>query len=118
MRGFGTEELVACYERGVFPMSEGRDDPSIFLIDPDERGVIPLDAFHIPKSLAKTVRRDAFDELVGRGVSIERFGLEPPGRCEAAVPQLHVAIGREHRECLEQAVERRGTGAQQRVAPP
>ena len=66
MRGFGVRELLACYARGVFPMAESRDDPRIFLLEPDERGVIPLDAFHLPKSLAKTVRRDVFHITVDR----------------------------------------------------
>ena len=66
MRGFGVEELLACYARGVFPMAEARDDPRIFLLNPDERGVIPLDQFHIPKRLARTVRRDPFELTINR----------------------------------------------------
>jgi leucyl/phenylalanyl-tRNA--protein transferase len=61
MRGFGVEELISCYARGVFPMAEARDDPRIFLLDPDERGVIPLDGFHIPKSLRRTIKRNVFE---------------------------------------------------------
>ena len=41
--GFGPEDLLACYARGVFPMAESRDDPRIFIIEPEQRGVIPLD---------------------------------------------------------------------------
>jgi leucyl/phenylalanyl-tRNA--protein transferase len=66
MRGFGVKELLGCYARGVFPMAESRGDPRIFLLDPDERGVIPLDGFHIPRSLKKTVRRDVFHVTVDR----------------------------------------------------
>lgn len=53
---FGPEELLACYARGVFPMAEARDDPRVFLVEPDQRGVIPLDRFHIPSRLRRTVR--------------------------------------------------------------
>lgn len=60
MRGFGAQDLIDCYARGVFPMAEGRDDPRIYLLDPDERGVLPLDGFHIPRSLKKTVRQDLY----------------------------------------------------------
>jgi leucyl/phenylalanyl-tRNA--protein transferase len=60
MRGFGADELLDCYARGVFPMAEARDDPRIFLLDPDERGILPLDKFHIPRSLKKTVRQDVY----------------------------------------------------------
>ena len=59
--GFGPEELLACYARGVFPMAESRDDPRVFIVEPDQRGVIPLDAFHIPSRLRRTVRAEPFD---------------------------------------------------------
>lgn len=42
-------------------MADSRDDPRIFLLDPDERGVLPLEAFHVPRRLARTVRADLFD---------------------------------------------------------
>ena len=47
--------------RGVFPMAEARDDPRVFIIEPDQRGVIPLDAFHIPTRLRRTVRSEPFE---------------------------------------------------------
>lgn len=56
-----TPELVLhAYASGVFPMSEGRDDPEIFWVDPGERGVIPLDGFHISRSLAKQMRKGGY----------------------------------------------------------
>lgn len=57
---FGTEDLLNCYRRGVFPMGDSRDDPSLFLVDPDQRGIIPLDGFHIPKRLKRTVKQDIY----------------------------------------------------------
>ena len=66
MRGFGVEELLACYARGVFPMAESRTDSRIFLLEPDERGIIPLDQFHISRSLRKTVKSDIFTITVNR----------------------------------------------------
>ncbi|MFN3315027.1 MAG: leucyl/phenylalanyl-tRNA--protein transferase, partial [Hyphomonas sp.] len=57
---FGPEELLACYRRGVFPMADSRDDPRLFLVDPDTRGILPLDAFHIPKRLKRRVCQDPF----------------------------------------------------------
>jgi leucyl/phenylalanyl-tRNA--protein transferase len=59
--GFTADDLIACYKRGVFPMAEARDDDRVFLINPDLRGVIPLDGFHIPRRLARTVRADLFE---------------------------------------------------------
>lgn len=53
--------LLRAYMAGIFPMAESRDKPEIFWVDPEDRGIIPLDNFHISKSLKKTVRRGAFD---------------------------------------------------------
>jgi leucyl/phenylalanyl-tRNA--protein transferase len=61
MTGFTADDLVACYRRGVFPMAEARDDARVFLIDPERRGVMPLESFHIPRRLARTVRANPFD---------------------------------------------------------
>jgi leucyl/phenylalanyl-tRNA--protein transferase len=61
MDTFGARELLDCYARGVFPMADAREDARVFLIDPERRGVIPLDAFHIPRRLARTVRAEPFD---------------------------------------------------------
>ena len=49
--------LLQAYRAGVFPMSESRDDPEVFWVEPRQRGIIPLDGFHISRSLAKTLRR-------------------------------------------------------------
>ena len=57
---FGPDDLIACYARGVFPMAEDRDDPTVRLIDPALRGVIPLNRFHVSHRLARTVRSDTF----------------------------------------------------------
>lgn len=57
---FGTEELLNCYRRGMFPMADSRDDPSLFLVNPEIRGILPLDAFHIPKRLKRRVCQDPF----------------------------------------------------------
>jgi leucyl/phenylalanyl-tRNA--protein transferase len=54
------EILLRAYAMGIFPMSDGRDDPEIHWIDPRRRGVLPLDGFHISRSLAKRIRSGAF----------------------------------------------------------
>jgi len=54
------ELLLTAYRRGIFPMSESRDDPEVFWVQPRMRGVLPLDQFHISRSLAKTMRRGHF----------------------------------------------------------
>ena len=80
MRGFGAQDLIDCYARGVFPMAEGRDDPRIYLLDPDERGILPLDHFHISRSLRKTVRQDLVQ------VSIKVGLLDVVAGCAAPAP--------------------------------
>ena len=53
--------LLRAYAAGIFPMAEDADDPEVFWVDPDERGVLPLDAFHLSHRLRKTVRQDLFE---------------------------------------------------------
>ena len=60
------ELLLQAYAVGVFPMAEGRNDPRLFFVDPDHRGILPLDGFHISRSLRKTVRRRVFDVVWDR----------------------------------------------------
>ena len=57
MSSFGPEDLLNCYRRGVFPMADARDDPRVFLMDPELRGIIPLDHLHISRSLSKFMRK-------------------------------------------------------------
>ncbi|MEM1088027.1 MAG: leucyl/phenylalanyl-tRNA--protein transferase [Pseudomonadota bacterium] len=57
---FGIEDLLNCYRRGVFPMADSRHDPRIFLMDPDQRGILPLKTFHVPRRLRKFIRKDPF----------------------------------------------------------
>lgn len=56
-RGFGPDDLTACYRRGVFPMSDARDDDFMFLVEPDMRGIFPLDGLHISRSMRKFMRQ-------------------------------------------------------------
>ena len=53
--------LLRAYSIGLFPMADSADDPELFWVEPELRGIIPLDDFHVSKSLAKTIRRTPFD---------------------------------------------------------
>ena len=53
--------LLRAYSIGLFPMADSADDPELFWVEPEIRGVIPLDGFHVSHSLAKTMRRRPFD---------------------------------------------------------
>lgn len=53
--------LLKAYSVGVFPMAESADDPALYWIEPEERGVLPLDGFHVSHSLKKSVRHAGFE---------------------------------------------------------
>jgi leucyl/phenylalanyl-tRNA--protein transferase len=53
--------LLRAYAAGVFPMAESADDPELFWVDPRRRGILPLDAFHVPRRLRRVVRRRLFE---------------------------------------------------------
>ncbi len=61
MAGLTPQLLLGAYASGIFPMAESRNDPDLYWIDPDMRGVIPLDRFHIPRRLRRTLRANPFD---------------------------------------------------------
>src|SRR3954454_18742387 len=58
--------LLRAYEIGLFPMAEDADDPGIHWIEPERRGIIPLDRLHVPHRLARTVRSDRFRVEIDR----------------------------------------------------
>jgi leucyl/phenylalanyl-tRNA--protein transferase len=61
MAGLTPQLLLGAYASGIFPMAESRHDPDLYWIDPDSRGIIPLDAFHVPRRLRKTLRTNPFE---------------------------------------------------------
>ncbi len=65
-RSITPEILLNAYASGVFPMADSRDDAELFWVDPHERGVLPLDGFHIPRSLKKLVRQEPFTVTVDK----------------------------------------------------
>jgi leucyl/phenylalanyl-tRNA---protein transferase len=54
------ELLLKAYRAGIFPMADSRDDPDVFWVEPRMRAILPLDGFHLSKSLARTLRRGKF----------------------------------------------------------
>lgn len=98
---FGTRQLLDCYRRGVFPMADSADDPSLFLVDPEMRGILPLDTFHVPKRLARTVRRDVYRVTLDTAFSrvVEMCAEPAPNRpstwINPAILNLYSALHRE-----------------------
>lgn len=94
------EILVRAYAAGVFPMSEAQDDPTIFWVDPELRGVIPLDGLHISKSLRKVLRRGEFKVTADQafGHVIEACAAPRPGQDGSMGTWINDEIIRAYRE--------------------
>jgi leucyl/phenylalanyl-tRNA---protein transferase len=72
------EVLLKAYACGIFPMAESADDPALYWIEPEKRGIIPLDKFHVPARLARTVRSDYFAVAVDRDFDAVIAGCAQP----------------------------------------
>ncbi|HRK65223.1 MAG TPA: leucyl/phenylalanyl-tRNA--protein transferase [Terricaulis sp.] len=66
MKPFTTDDLIACYRRGVFPMAESRDDEGFFIVDPDWRCILPITPFDMPRRLKRTLRQEKFTFTIDR----------------------------------------------------
>ena len=82
---FTAEMLLQAYAEGVFPMAQRRDDDELYFVSPEERGVIPLDGFHVSHRLARTVRSDRFEVRVDSAFDevIRACAAAAPGRAES-----------------------------------
>jgi len=94
------ELLLRAYAAGIFPMAEAADDPDVFWVDPEQRGILPLDGFHLPRRLARTLRRDIFDvrcdgafEAVVRGCA-ESTADRPKTWINEEIVRLYAALHR------------------------
>jgi leucyl/phenylalanyl-tRNA--protein transferase len=72
--------LLKAYACGIFPMAESADDPGLFWIEPERRGIIPLDAFHVSRRLARTIRQQRFDIRIDTDFEAVVDGCAAPGR--------------------------------------
>jgi leucyl/phenylalanyl-tRNA--protein transferase len=76
------EVLLRAYACGIFPMAESADDPTLFWVEPEQRGIIPLDGLKVSSRLARTVRSDRFTVTVDRAFNevIDGCAESKPGR--------------------------------------
>ncbi|MDX5592673.1 leucyl/phenylalanyl-tRNA--protein transferase [Pseudovibrio sp. SPO723] len=74
--------LLKAYACGVFPMAESADDPDLFWVEPERRGIIPLEGFHVPKRLRRTVKSDRFKVIASQDFQgvIDGCASPAPGR--------------------------------------
>ena len=94
------ELLLRAYAAGIFPMAETADDLDVFWVDPEQRGVLPLDGFHLPRRLARTLRQEVFDvrcdaafEAVVRGCA-EPTPERPKTWINEEIVRLYAALHR------------------------
>lgn len=72
------EVLLKAYACGIFPMAETAEDLSLYWIEPERRGIIPLDRFHVPARLARTVRGDRYTVTMNRDFDAVIAGCAAP----------------------------------------
>ncbi len=77
------ELLIKAYASGVFPMAESRGQAELFWVDPEWRGILPLDGFHVPRRLRRTVRQGLFE------VRADTAFRETVRACAAPSPDRH-----------------------------
>ncbi len=73
------EVLLKAYACGIFPMAESADDPALYWVEPEKRGIFPLDAFHVPSRLARTVRTTPYTVVCNRDFDAVIDGCAEPG---------------------------------------
>jgi leucyl/phenylalanyl-tRNA--protein transferase len=92
--------LLRAYACGIFPMAENPDDPELHWYEPRRRGILPLDAFHVARSLAKRVRANTFEVVADRDFNavIAACAAPAPGRentwINGAIRDLYGALFR------------------------
>lgn len=74
------EDIIDAYKIGVFPMAERATDDDVFWVSPEWRGVIPLDKFHVSKSLRKFLKRRPYRVTINRAFDVVMRG------CAEATP--------------------------------
>ena len=115
--------ILRAYGCGLFPMAEGKAEPDVFWVDPETRGVIPLDRFHVPRRLARTVRAGRFRitadrdfPRVMRGCA-RRTGRRPESWINGSIFEAYCALHRQgHAHSVEAWCDERLVGGLYGVA--
>ena len=115
--------LLKAYSCGIFPMAESADDPVLYWIEPQSRGVLPLESVHIPKRLARTIRAGRFEMRIDSDFDavIDGCAASRPGRrstwINVRIRQLYGALFRQgHCHTVETWVDGRMVGGLYGVA--
>ncbi len=76
--GLDPQQLLKAYSVGVFPMADRHDAPDVYWVEPRRRGILPLGNFHLPRSLAKTLRQERFQLTANRAFREVMMGCAAP----------------------------------------
>ena len=93
--------ILRAYSCGLFPMAESKAERDVFWVDPETRGVIPLDGFHVPRRLARTVRTGRFRITVNRDFPrvvrgcARRTGRRPESWINGPIFEAYCALHRQ-----------------------
>jgi leucyl/phenylalanyl-tRNA---protein transferase len=105
--------MLRAYRHGLFPMAETRRGERLYWLDPERRGVLPLDQFHLSRRLARTVLSDAFTVTVDQDfpATIQGCASSAPGREDTWInPQIERLFGELHNLGHAHSVESRQHG--------
>jgi leucyl/phenylalanyl-tRNA--protein transferase len=108
-----TDLLMRAYRHGLFPMAETRRGDRLYWLDPERRGILPLDRFHLPRRLERTVLSDAFTVTVDQDFAgtIAGCASAAPGREDTWInPQIERLFGELHQQGHAHSVESRVEG--------
>ncbi|WP_426958866.1 leucyl/phenylalanyl-tRNA--protein transferase [Muricoccus radiodurans] len=112
--GITPDLVLRAYRAGLFPMADGRDSPRLYWLDPQKRGVLPLDGFHLPRRLRRTVLSGRFDVSADTdfpGV-LAGCAAPAPGREDSWInPEIERLFNALHRQGNAHSIEVRQDGA-------
>lgn len=106
--------MLRAYRHGLFPMAETRRGDRLYWLDPERRGVLPLDGFHVPRRLLRTVLAGGFEVAADRDFAAVIAGCAEagPGRADTWInPQIEALFIELHRIGAAHSVECRRDGA-------
>jgi leucyl/phenylalanyl-tRNA--protein transferase len=108
------ELMLRAYRHGLFPMAESRGGDRLYWLDPERRGILPLDGFHVPRRLLRTVLSGRFAVSADTDfpATIAGCAAPAPGREDTWInPQIESLFTTLHRMGLAHSVECRLDGA-------
>ncbi len=100
--------MLRAYRHGLFPMAETRRGDRLYWLDPERRGVLPLERFHLPRRLLRTVLSGGFEIAANRDfpATIAGCAASAPGREDTWInPQIEALFIDLHRMGMAHSVE-------------